>query len=76
MKVGKTVRDAAGTIKGFYNRNKPRASVSVNRHGAEIQAGVGPVHIGAGFDTKNKSAGADLTVGRKSYSVTYKKKKK
>jgi len=78
-KIGTTIRNAAGTIlerktyedlSGHTLRKIPGGTLLTTRgergkfRGAEVQVGKGKVHIGAGFDIKRKSGGADVTTGK------------
>ena len=51
----------------FGNKNIG-ASILKTKTGAEVQAGVGKAHLGVGFDTKKRSAGFDVSVGKKRFN--------
>ena len=62
-----------GELKKPFLRKIPGGTLLTTPTGKEIQVGFGKVHVGAGYDKKNKSAGIDVTVGRpgKGVSVGY-----
>lgn len=63
----KTRMDKDGTITSI-GRNGAGATLLRTKTGAEIQAGVGKLHVDAGFDKKNKSFGAGVAYGKKRVS--------
>lgn len=52
--------------------DKAGASLLRSKNGAELQAGIGDFHVGAGYDKKNRSAGLDVKLGKKRFNKSFK----